>query len=405
MGWPHFCGPTPTPYELAVGDAYGIHAAYLAKCAETHYLGGYPIGAGDYPWPDDDLPARPLRVIHIGPNLLRGGAEQWLIDLLRFLHPGRVRVVRTIVTKADHIDPAYVADLRIPVELGGAESARKAAAECDVILTWGVPLNELLAGSKPPLCVMAAHGEGDWTRWLLEGSDRVVDHVVAVSRAVQERVCRGFPSSVIYNGVDAARLAQTRSRNEVRTQLGFTPEDIVVGYVGRFSPEKRVPIIVEALAGAPRHFKALLVGWGRQRPYLMEHANRSIPGRYAFVTAHDYLGDYYQAMDALCLVSDQEGFPLVMLEAMLCGVPLIVTSVGCVPEVITDRVNGIVVKGDPASVREALHLVEQHPRWARALGAEGKAYADQHGHARRMAREYERLLLGLYRTRFGAKAI
>jgi glycosyltransferase involved in cell wall biosynthesis len=133
----------------------------------------------------------------------------------------------------------------------------------------------------------------------------------------------------------------------------------------------------------------------------MEQANARIPGRYAFVTAHDYLGDYYHAMDAVCLVSEQEGFPLVLLEAMMCGRPLIVTAVGCVPEVIRDRVNGVVVAGDPDSIRAAAELLWQHPQWARGLAAEGRAFAEQVGHARRMAREYEDLLHGLWRSKYG----
>jgi glycosyltransferase involved in cell wall biosynthesis len=163
-----------------------------------------------------------------------------------------------------------------------------------------------------------------------------------------------------------------------------------------------VHAIIEAVARLPARFKALLVGWGRERPALMELANARIPGRYAFITAWDYLGDYYHAMDAVCLVSDQEGFPLVMLEAMMCGRPLIVTAVGCVPEVVRDRVNGLVVAGDPASISAAAELLDRHPRWAQGIGAEGKAFADSVGHARRMAREYEDLLHGLWQAKHGA---
>src|SRR5262249_19516626 len=150
----------------------------------------------------------------------------------------------------------------------------------------------------------------------------------------------------------------------------------VLGFVGRFSAEKRPQVILEAVAGLPPNFKALLVGWGSLRPALMEQANRLIPGRYAFATASRYLGDYYQAMDAFCLLGTEEGFSLAMLEAMMSGRPVIATPVGAVPEVIVDRVNGLVVSGAPETLRAAAERLHRHPSWALGLAAEGRALAE-----------------------------
>jgi glycosyltransferase involved in cell wall biosynthesis len=376
------------------------HPSYphLAASQEPGYPGALSSGlAGGVGGPA----YAPLRAIHVGPCLVRGGAEQWLLDLHRFLDPARVRLQRAVVTKPDAVDPAFVAGLDVPIETGQAETVRRAAKECDVLLCWGVELNDWLEGCRPPLCVYVAHGEGDWTREQLRQSDRVVDHVVAVSRAVRQRTCDGLPTSVIFNGVDSARLARSRSRRAVREALGFQPSDFVVGYVGRFSPEKRAHVVIDAVSLLPTHFKALLVGWGAQRLALLEAANERIAGRYAFATAWDYLGDYYQAMDAVCLVSDQEGFPLVMVEAMMCGRPLIATPVGGMPEVIQDRVNAVLVPGDATSLAAAAEMLWRNPEWARGIAAAGQAFAEEHGHARRMAREYEDLLHRLWRDKNG----
>jgi glycosyltransferase involved in cell wall biosynthesis len=267
-----------------------------------------------------------------------------------------------------------------------------------------VGLDEWLADCRPKLCVFVAHGEGDWTRVHMEQSRQIVDYVVGVSRSSLDRCAPGMPGEVIWNGVDSIRLTRTCSREAVRESLGFRPNDFVLGYVGRFSREKRPQVVIEAVSRLPERFKALLLGWGERREYLMELANERIPGRYAFATAWNYLGDYYQAMDALCLASDQEGFPLVMLEAMMCARPLIVTLVGCVPDVIVDRVNGLVVSGDGASVAQAAELLERCPDWARGVAAEGKAFAEAHGHASRMARQYEDLLHRLWADRYGSLA-
>jgi glycosyltransferase involved in cell wall biosynthesis len=217
-------------------------------------------------------------------------------------------------------------------------------------------------------------------------------------------VCQGFASTVILNGVDTTRLGRTRSRREARRSLGFAEGDFVLGYVGRFSPEKRPELVIEAAARLPAHFKVLLVGWGPMRGPLMDMANAMIPGRCTFARADHHLGDFYHAMDAFCLLSDHEGFALVVLEAMMCERPVIVTPVGCVPEVIVDRVNGIIVDRNVASVCQAAQLLDRHPAWARGIASEGKAFADQHGHARRMAQEYEDLLERLWAEKHGQLA-
>jgi glycosyltransferase involved in cell wall biosynthesis len=332
---------------------------------------------------------------------LHGGAEQWLVDLMRFLDPRRVQVQRVLVARADQVDLDLVARFDVPVEIGQQERVRRAAAECDVLLCWGLELNAWLADYRPKLCIFLAHGDGDWTRHRLLASDQVVDHVVAVSRRVMDLCCGGFPTTVIWNGIDSTRLARTRSRAVVRESLGFQADDFVVGYVGRFSAEKRPGVVLEAVALLPPPFKALLMGWGPQRAELMDLANARLPGRYAFSAASDHLGDYYQAMDAVCLASEHEGFPLVILEAMMCGRPLIVTPVGCVPEIIQDRINGLIVSGDARSICAAATLLRQHPDWARGIAAEGYAHAEKNGHALRMARDYENLLHALWVEKHG----
>jgi hypothetical protein len=341
---------------------------------------------------------RPVRVIHVGQSLVRAGIEYWLKALIRFSDPRRVQFVRNIVTSRE-FDPEMAAELGIPTECGGRDTVRQAAAECDVLLCWGPrELGGWLEGARPRCCVFVAHGESHWTRRILDGCQPIIDHVVAVSRQVQKCACQGFPSTVIANGVDAEHLAQSRSRASTRERLGFAPRDFVRGFVGRFADEKRAERVIQAVADLPRHFKALLVGWGPRRTELMELANYAIPGRYAFVLGERYVGDYYHAMDAFCLPSSMEGFGLVVAEAMMCGVPVIATAVGIVPEWIQHRVNGLVVTGDAASIRAAAQLLHQHPVWAKALGAEGKLTADAHGHASRMARQYEQLFQKLLHT-------
>ena len=384
---------------------------HLAKQSDTYAYREFPQRSSTAQSPPSatgeattPLAPKPLRVVHVGPCFSRGGAENHAIDLARFLDPSRVRIEKCIVTDPSMFDPAVAADMPAPVELGDEQTVRRAAQEHDVVMFWGMMLDSWLADCRPPLCIYLAHGDSYWTHDLLVGSGRVVDHVVAVSHGVQRKVCNGFPSSVILNGVDTARLSRTRSRQQVRASLGFQPDDFVLGYVGRLSPEKRADRVIRATAQLPPNFKALLVGWGPLRQELIDLANDLIPGRFAFVTADRHMGDYYQSLDALCLLSEFEGFALVVLEAMMCGRPVIATPVGSVPETIIDRVNGLVVDGEVESVCQAARRLWEHPQWADGVAAEGRRFAEQQGHAWRMARQYEQLLERLWTEKHGRGA-
>lgn len=348
-------------------------------------------------------PGRPLRAIYLGPCLARGGAEIWLTDLLRFLHPGRLQVLRAVVTDPHRIERGYARAFPLSVEAGPQAIAR-AVEDCDVLLSWGVRLGPLLDGRRPPLSVFVAHGDGWYTRELVAANAGRLDHVIAVSGRVRDLACNGTPTTVIPNGVDTARLAWTHPREEVRRALGFEPGDFVLGYLGRLAPEKHVDLALRAAATLPGRFKVLVVGWGPLLPNLRDLADRELPGRACFVTASEYLGDYYRAMDAFCTLGDSEGTPLTMLEAMHCEVPVLVTPVGAVPELILDRVNGIVVSQDPGSIAEAATLLAENRRWARGVAAEGRDTADRTGHASRAARGLEELLTRLWLDKFGSTA-
>jgi glycosyltransferase involved in cell wall biosynthesis len=345
--------------------------------------------------------AKPLRVIHVGQCLLRAGIESWLKALIRNSDPRKLQVVRCVVA-SDQFDPSVAAELGVPIEVGGPESVRRAARDCDVLLISGPPeCGDWLTDSPPKLCLFVAHGDGHWTRNVLLGCAPRVDHVVAVSRRVQEMTCEGFPTTVILNGVDASHVICNRPRNDVRAAHGFGPDDFVLGFVGRFSQEKCPELLIRAVSLLPSRFKALLVGWGSMRPALMDEANELIPGRYAFAYGPQ-VGDFFNAMDAFCLTSEYEGFGLVTIEAMMCKRPVISRRVGFAPECLTDRIHCVMVDGSPESFAQAAQLLAQHGDWATSVASEGFRFAERNGHASRMCREYETLIARLFAAKHGA---
>jgi Glycosyl transferases group 1 len=343
----------------------------------------------------------PLRVIHVSNVMLPAGIDNWLTGLIRYSDPRRIRFLRCVVT-TDQVDMSQLSLMGIPVEIGGRESVRRACLDSDVLLIsdpgdepdW---VDEIRANLR----VFVAHGDGPWTRARMERLAPAIDHVIAVSHQVHETVCEGFPTTVILNGVDPVHLTRSKPHHEVRAALGFQPSDFVIGFVGRFSAEKNPYAVIEAVAGLPSHFKALMVGYGPLRAGLLERANDRIPGRCSFARAEEHLGDYYGAMDAFCMPSHTEGYGLAIMEAMMCGKPPIVSRVGFVKDGIIDRVNGLVVPGDPGSIRDAATLLDTHRQWAAAVGREAFAYADRNGHASGMAKRYADVLESLWDSRPG----
>jgi glycosyltransferase involved in cell wall biosynthesis len=97
------------------------------------------------------------------------------------------------------------------------------------------------------------------------------------------------------------------------------------------------------------------------------------------------------ASDIFVLASDWEGHPLSVMEALAAGLPVVATSAGGVPELVADRVTGILVPpGDVRALAAALRLLVQNPRRRRELGEAGRV-ASERFEASAMAAAYATL--------------
>lgn len=357
-----------------------------------------PVAAPVCRQPSVPRSGRPLNVVHIGPHLQLGGAEQWLLDLAGSLDPSVMRISRHVAVNAATIDVEYVtrlAEANISVEVGGPRAVQAAARDADILLSWGIQLDRYLGDAPRPLSVQVVHGDGPWNRFFLEGSRRTVDHFIAVSHRVRHRVCVDVPATVIYNGIDDRRLVRSRDRDETRRSLGFFRSDLVVAFCGRLAAEKRVDSIIEAIGCLPPRVKLLVIGSGHLESSLRQLADKHLPGRAIFTSSNGGMGDLYAAADIFCLASNQEGCSLAMLEAMLSGLAVVSTPVGCAAEVIEDMVTGLLFDGSPRDLTRALGLLTERDDWRMSLADDGRRLVERFAGARRMARDYQQLLRGL----------
>lgn len=137
------------------------------------------------------------------------------------------------------------------------------------------------------------------------------------------------------------------------------PETVKFLYVGRFSTEKNIPLLLEAFAAARTQglqAKLTLLGDGPQKASLKKLASRlSLTDVVDIVPWTDDVPAAMAAADVLCLSSWHEGFAMVLVEAMAAGLPVITTDVGCAGEIVKQHLHGqIVPVGDVTAYTSAL---------------------------------------------------
>ena len=170
-------------------------------------------------------------------------------------------------------------------------------------------------------------------------------HDVQVER--MERY-RSLPSRVIPPGVDTTSFVPSAdTRRAARASLGWDDEIPVIGYLGRFVPEKGLDTLTSALERLSTPWRALFVGDGPQRGMLEQFAaKRAGQVRIIHDARHDDVPRWLNAMDVLCAPSIstprwREQFGRMLVEAMACGVMVIASDSGEIPYVIGDA--GLVV--------------------------------------------------------------
>ncbi|MFC4410943.1 N-acetyl-alpha-D-glucosaminyl L-malate synthase BshA [Chungangia koreensis] len=148
----------------------------------------------------------------------------------------------------------------------------------------------------------------------------------------------------IYNFVDE-RVYRKRSADYLYDELGLSRDEKLVIHVSNFRKVKRISDIVETFHKIRKRTKAklLLAGDGPELPTAIEAVELAgIQEDVMFLGKRDDLPELYSISHLKLLLSEQESFGLVLLEAMSCGVPCVGTAIGGIPEVIEHGVNGYV---------------------------------------------------------------
>jgi glycosyltransferase involved in cell wall biosynthesis len=181
--------------------------------------------------------------------------------------------------------------------------------------------------------------------------------VVAVSEQVAARAREIMPGRsivVVPPGISTERFMPA-DKAAARLRLLLAPNQQIIGTVGRLSAVKGHSLLIEAVAAMPDTVNLLIVGDGPERRALEElTAKLGLTDRIRFLGQRDDLELIYPAFDVLCQPSIAEGLPRTILEAQSCGVPVVATRVGGMPEAVCPRSGFVVEANDVQALGAAL---------------------------------------------------
>jgi glycosyltransferase involved in cell wall biosynthesis len=335
-----------------------------------------------------------LKVCFLAGTLGRGGAERQLVYMLRALKQGGVQSRVLCLTQGEFFEHE-IKSLGVPVEYVGGSTSQlirllrivRSLSRDPVNILQSVHFYTNLYAAFAARVVRArsigairndlvselkANGLAGW------GHLHMPSHLLANSTIGQQRaVDRGIPQlrvDLLPNAVDSDVF--------VARQNDHGPDDAVrILFVGRLDKQKRPDLFIRVISRVVRQLpdrrvKAVIVGDGRMKTEVKDLiANVGLTAEQIEIAgARDNMSAFYQNADLLLLTSDWEGTPNVLLEAMACGVPVVSTRVGGVPEIVdTDR--GLVVNsGDEDALTEAVLKLVENTELRHTLGTRGREY-------------------------------
>ncbi|RMD74571.1 MAG: glycosyltransferase [Chloroflexi bacterium] len=229
---------------------------------------------------------------------------------------------------------------------------------------------------------------------------------VGVSSAVTDQLrhhplakMRRHPILYISNGIDLHRIKTRRNNSDLRQELHLDCATPIIGVVGRLTPQKGIPNVLQAFAQLRLHWptaRLIIVGTGYgQKPQMYQHLAHTL-GISEYV---HWLGARTDAIEIIAhldvLVSSSlwEGLPTVILEAMALGTPVVATDIAGTRELIKHEHTGLLVPPQqPAALAAAIDRLLRDRTLAQQLAAAACHQVEQFS-ITQAARQYERLYL------------
>jgi glycosyltransferase involved in cell wall biosynthesis len=341
--------------------------------------------------------ARPVKVVYVINSLGVGGAERMLCDLVRGLDPDRFRAEVLCLYYGGKFSE-WLHSAGIPVQVLGLDRRFMPRnwlrtwlglrdARADVIHThlpesawYGLP-----AAYCHRIPVRISHLHSVYRRWSVKARalDRAVRASASLSVACSGAVRDGARDlgyadaklTVIPNGVDATRFASLPDRAAARSSLQLPADIPILISVASLYEHKGHADLFEAMTRVRDELpeaRVLVVG---DRHEARRAALEAAVDRLRLRDMVQFLGHredvplLLAASDVFVMPSVREGFPMALLEAGAAGLPAVASSVGGIPEIVSDGVTGVLVPPhDHGALADAVRLLFRDPARMRSMG-------------------------------------
>jgi starch synthase len=260
--------------------------------------------------------------------------------------------------------------------------------------------------------------------WIEKNAFESADAVIAVSDGMRRDILRSYPAldeskvSVVYNGIDLERWKPVVD-DDVLDRYGIDVSRPTVVFVGRITRQKGLPYLLRAIEMLPEDVQVVLCAGAPDTPAIMQEVSAGVRALQetrggviwidTLLSQHD-LSAVLSSSTVFVCPSIYEPLGIVNLEAMACGLPVVGTATGGIPEVVVDGVTGRLVPIEQATdgtgtpvdpdrfVRDlaaALADVLSDPERAKEMGRAGRIRAESTFSWTQIAVETERIYRSL----------
>lgn len=241
-------------------------------------------------------------------------------------------------------------------------------------------LNAVSLGAMRSSLYHSRQGNGAWTPWLIKTPHAIVANSQnAYADLIEQRLVQQQHCYMLSNVID---LSEFDNQSTFTTSFERDTEHIIVAFVGRLIPVKRLDRFLRVLALSCQHMpdiRGLVIGDGPEY-----RASQALAEQLMGADTVTFLGNRHDVpgiltqFDILILTSDSEGFPNVLLEAMAARLPVITTPAGDAGTVVVHEVTGYVQPYDDIlSMAECIVRLAQSPDLRRQLGQAGRRRVEE----------------------------